>query len=81
MCLLVSPSHAQTEPCGAVASGSKRLSGPKIRGWPGPCENADLPGFGCRGCYELATSRAAFLSMRQTKATMCRSATVLAYRS
>jgi methionine-rich copper-binding protein CopC len=31
-----------------------------------------------RGCYEPAASCAAFLSMRQTNATTCRSASVLA---
>ncbi|REA89630.1 hypothetical protein DV959_13935, partial [Staphylococcus pseudintermedius] len=49
----------------------------------GPARVADQPGIirlqrrqsehEPRGCYELAASSAAFLSMRQTKATMCRS--------
>ena len=42
---------------------------------------AGLSAHGPRGCYEPAASEAACLSMKQTKATTCRPAKVLAYRS
>lgn len=43
-----------------------------------PVARSSFPLSTPRGCYELAASRAAFLSMMQTKATMWRSASVLA---
>jgi acetate kinase len=46
-----------------------------------PHESGPLGVSETRGCYEPAAMAAACLSMRQAKATMCRLASVVAYRS